>query len=66
MAQPTFFAEGTESRRLDTRLRIWKKILGVQQNVGGALAANNPRPTDTLRVTRQKFLNALNGTAFNG
>lgn len=66
MAQPTFFAEGTASRRADTRLRIWKKILGVQQNAGGALAANNPRATDTLRVTRQKFLNALNGTSYTG
>ena len=45
----------------DTRLIKLKKILGTYQNLGGALAKNNPKATDTLYVTMRKMLDARNG-----
>lgn len=66
MAEPIYFSEGVEPRSTDTRLRITTKILGRLQNAVGALVANNPRRTDTRRIIKQKWLNALVGTAYNG
>lgn len=66
MAEPSYYSEGTEQRRLDTKLRISTKILGATQNGSGALVANNPRRSDTRRIIKQKWLNALVGTAYNG
>lgn len=65
MAQPDFLSAGATPSPIDTKLRIWVKILGqYQNNIGGGLAANNPRPTDTLRVIKEKWNAALNGTAY--
>lgn len=66
MAQPSFYPEGVTALLSDTRLRIWKKILGYYQNQAGALAANNPTINDTLRITKQKVLCAKKGVAFTG
>ena len=66
MAQPTYYAEGTTPRLRDTRYRVMTKILGETQNLGGALSANNPKPFDTMRVLKQKWLNAIDGTAYTG
>lgn len=64
--EPSYYSEGTDPRRTDTKLRITTKILGRLQNAVGALVANNPRRTDTRRIIKQKWLNALVGTAYNG
>lgn len=66
MAQPDYYEEGATPRRRDTLLRVWTKALGARQNLDGALSANNPRRQDTLRVIKQKTLNAINGTEYNG
>lgn len=60
MALPSFFSDGSTPRRTDTRLIVWKKILGVIQDGlgGGADPDNDPKQTDTLRQTKQKVLKA--------
>lgn len=63
MPHPEFYPEGTTPRRKDTRLRLWKKILGVYQNAAGALATNNPRIKDTLRKTKLKVNKSQQGVA---
>lgn len=59
--QPWFFSEGTTPSRLDTKGRVWKKILGAYQNKAGALAGNDPARNDTVQQTRQKVNKALKG-----
>lgn len=61
MAQPNFYSDGSTPRRTDTRLIIWRKILGaIQNNLGGAaVAANDPRFNEGLRQTKEKVLRAL-------
>lgn len=66
MAQPEFFSDGTTGRVTDGKLWLLKKWLGVWQNKGGALAANNPRITDGERVTEDKILCAKKGIAYPG
>lgn len=66
MAQPTFLGDGDEQKRGDTRWLRWVKMLGQYQNRLGALSANNPQRGDSLRVVKQKLLNAVNGTSYTG
>lgn len=67
MPQPDYYAEGTDSKIRDTKLRLYTKILGATQNsLGGALSANNPKRFDTRRRLKQKWLCALDGVAFTG
>lgn len=64
MAQPDWMPEGVTPQIGDTQIRAWKKILGVYQNLPGSLTINNPRTTDTLRVTKAKVLAAQKGVSY--
>jgi hypothetical protein len=65
MSQPSYIASGTTPLATDTKLQLWQKILGAQQNILGANAKsrNNPAKTDTIRRTLVKFLLALGESA---
>lgn len=57
MATPTYYSEGNEPRRTDTRLRVWTKILGRTQDMHATPdPAFDPRRTDTFRTIREKLL----------
>lgn len=68
MAQPDFLGDGHTQRRSDTKWLVWAKTLGeYQDSLGGsALAANNPRRSDTLRILKQKLLCAIDGVTYTG
>lgn len=62
MSQPSFLSDGTTPRVTDTKQRVLTKWLGALQNRAGALAANDPRPDDTIWKLKQKIDKSLTGT----
>lgn len=66
MAEPSFLGDGTVPRRSDAKWVRWTKMLGTYQNSPSAIAANNPKRGDGIRVVKQKLLNALRGTTYTG
>jgi len=66
MAEPSFLGDSTTPRRSDAKWVRWVKILGSYQNAPLAIAANNPRRSDGIRVIKQKVLNAVRGTSYTG
>lgn len=55
MAQPTFLGDGATKKPTDSTWVHWVKLLSIEQNKGGALAANNPRRGDPLPVIIAKL-----------
>lgn len=66
MAQPEFLGNGPTPRATDTQWLSLARQLGVLQNLGGALGANNPRRSDTKAILNRKIANARAGTAYPG
>lgn len=59
MPEPLFLGDITTPRRSDPKWIRWTKMLGVYQNRPGAIAENNPRRSDGIRVVKEKLLSAI-------